>query len=236
LLIVTAVVLAGCSVIHSGEGAFAGWAAASASATASPTAVATEAATPDASSQDGDDEADASPGASFVETATGVPAPVSSAAPADRLPGEPDPILTPGALNPAVTQATIHSTVCVSGWTATIRPPVSFTNSLKAKQIGQYGYTDKKTASYEEDHLISLELGGAPADPRNLWPEPYKVSLADGRSSGAHIKDAFETKLKTQVCAGTISLAAAQLEIGDNWVHAYYGIAVMGALASAATP
>jgi hypothetical protein len=24
---------------------------------------------------------------------------------------------------------------------------------------------------YEEDHLISLELGGAPRDPKNLWPQ-----------------------------------------------------------------
>lgn len=85
---------------------------------------------------------------------------------ADRLPGEPDPLRTPGALNPAVNQANIHSTICVSGWTATIRPPVSFTNSLKAKQIGEYGYSDTKMASYEEDHLISLELGGAPAASR----------------------------------------------------------------------
>jgi hypothetical protein len=33
---------------------------------------------------------------------------------------EPDPTCTPGALNPAVTQATIGSTICKSGWTATI--------------------------------------------------------------------------------------------------------------------
>jgi hypothetical protein len=143
-----------------------------------------------------------------------------------RLPGEPDPALTPGALNPAVTQATIHSTICVSGWTATIRPSESFTDALKVKQIGQYGYTDTKTSDYEEDHLISLELGGAPADSRNLWPEPYTASLADGRPTGAHTKDSFETKLKDEVCAGTITLAQGQADIGDHWVHAYYGIAL----------
>jgi hypothetical protein len=125
-----------------------------------------------------------------------------------------------------VTQATIGSTICVSGWTATIRPSSSFTTALKIKQIVQYGYSDTKTSSDEEDHLISLELGGAPADARNLWPEPYTASLADGRSTGAHIKDGFETKLKNQVCAGTITLAAAQGEIGDHWVHAYFSIAL----------
>jgi hypothetical protein len=179
---------------------------------------------PVASSVDVGDASAASAGASFVPTATGVLPPSSGGSSADRLPGEPNPSLTPGALNPAVTQATIDSTICVSGWTATIRPSESFTDALKVKQIVQYGYSDTRTSSYEEDHLISLELGGAPADARNLWPEPYTDSLPDGRSTGAYTKDAFETKLKTEVCAGSITLAQAQGEIGDHWVHAYYGI------------
>ena len=177
-----------------------------------------------ASGADVDDQGSSSAGPSFVASATGVVAPAQTAG--QRLPGEPDPALTPGALNPAVTEATIHSTICVSGWTATIRPSESFTDALKVKQIGQYGYTDTKTADYEEDHLISLELGGAPADARNLWPEPYTASLADGRPTGAHTKDTFETKLKAEVCAGTITLAQGQADIGDHWVHAYYGIAL----------
>jgi hypothetical protein len=187
---------------------------------------------PSATPVDADDEAGASslPGASFSPGPTGVPlestAPGSTApgSAADRLPGEPDPVLTPGALNPAVTQATIGSTICVSGWTATIRPPSSYTGALKIEQIAQYGYTDTSTSDYEEDHLISLELGGAPTDPRNLWPEPYTASLSDGRPTGAHTKDGLETKLKNEVCSGAILLATAQAEIGDHWVHAYYGI------------
>ena len=143
---------------------------------------------------------------------------------AGRLPGEPDPALTPGALNPAVTQATIGTTICVSGWTATIRPPSSYTTALKIQQIGLYGYTDTSTAAYEEDHLISLELGGAPRDPQNLWPEPYAATLPDGRNVGARVKDALETSLKKKVCAGTVTLATAQADIGIHWVHVYYGI------------
>jgi hypothetical protein len=158
-------------------------------------------------------------------SATGVPVPTASvAAVALRLPGEPDPALTPGALNPDVTQLTINSTICVANWTATIRPPSSFTTSLKVVQIVQYGYSDTAPASYEEDHLISLQLGGAPADQLNLWPEPYTIGLTDGRSTGARIKDGFETKLKKQVCAGILSLAEAQAEIGPHWVHAFYEI------------
>lgn len=183
---------------------------------------------PTPSAADVDDESSSSAGASFVATATGVVPPTTGTGSADRLPGEPDPGLTPGALNPSVTQATIHSTICVSGWTATIRPPESFTNALKIEQIAQYGYADSSTSSYEEDHLISLELGGAPADPRNLWPEPYTASLSDGRPAGAHTKDGFETKLKSEICSGAITLAQGQSEIGDHWVHAYYGIALVG--------
>jgi hypothetical protein len=84
----------------------------------------------------------------------------------------PDPSCQPGATNPDVTQATIGSTICVSGRTSTVRPPTSYTNPLKVQQIAQYGYSDTSTADYEEDHLIPLELGGSPRSTLNLWPEP----------------------------------------------------------------
>ena len=75
------------------------------------------------------------------------------------------------------------------------------------------------------DDLISLQLGGAPTDQRNLWPEPYSISLQGGQPAGARIKDVFETALKKKVCAGSMTLVEAQREIGIHWVHAYYGIA-----------
>jgi hypothetical protein len=196
-------------------------------ATPTPTPTATLAETPIPSDAgDPEDEAGGSetPDPSFTPGPSGPPAPTPSIAVA-RLSGEPDPALTPGALNPAVTQANIASTICKSGWTATIRPPTSYTDKLKVQQIQLYKYTDTAVADYEEDHLISLELGGNPTDPKNLWPEPYTISLADGRSTGAHIKDAFETSLKKQVCDGKVTLARAQAEIGDQWVHFRYAIA-----------
>ena len=71
---------------------------------------------------------------------------------------------TPGATNPAVTQANIGQTICVSGYTATIRPDSSITTELKKEQLATgYAYKgDTATGDYEEDHLISLEIGGAP--------------------------------------------------------------------------
>jgi hypothetical protein len=77
----------------------------------------------------------------------------------------PDPTLTPGAINSGVTQANIKSTICVRGYTKTIRPPARYTTALKRQQIKQYGFSDKKLSDYEEDHLVSLELGGHPTDP-----------------------------------------------------------------------
>jgi hypothetical protein len=110
------------------------------------------------------------------------------------------PALTPGALNPDVTQATISNTICSRGWTRTVRPPSSFTSALKLVQISQYGFAGG-AADYQEDHFISLELGGAPNDPKNLWPER--------RPRADHV-DTIENQLNTQVCSGEISLAEGQ--------------------------
>jgi hypothetical protein len=111
-----------------------------------------------------------------------------------------DPVRTPGVLNPDVTQATIGSTICVRGWTRTVRPPVEYTNALKGRQMRAYGETGPSSA-YQEDHLISLELGGHPTDPRNLWPEPYPRASA---------VDRIENDLNAKVCDGSLSLSAAQ--------------------------
>lgn len=124
---------------------------------------------------------------------------------------------TPGATNPSVTQATIGQTICVSGWTATVRPSSSFTTGLKEEQLASgYAYRgDRSTSDYEEDHLISLELGGSPSSPANLWPEPYNST------EGARVKDVIENKLHTLVCNHTITLATAQRAIATNWWTAY---------------
>lgn len=161
-------------------------------------------------------EASPSPTVAIASPEAVSPQPVSG------LPGEPDPALTPGATNPDVTQATIGSTICVSGWTATVRPPSSYTTGLKQTQIGQYGYTDTNLADYEEDHLISLELGGAPRDPANLWPEPYTISLSDGRSVGARVKDQLENRLNDLVCSGEMPLAEAQADIATHWIATWF--------------
>jgi hypothetical protein len=129
----------------------------------------------------------------------------------------PNPHITPGAIDPSITQKNIHSTICLRGYTSTVRPPSSYTTSLKIRQL-QAGYAvngDYRTSDYEEDHLISLELGGSPSDPRNLWPEPYSDV------AGARVKDRIENKLHDLVCSGAIQLRTAQRLIASNWKGAY---------------
>lgn len=126
----------------------------------------------------------------------------------------PDPNCTPGSLNPNVTQANIASTICMKGYTTTIRPPVSYTNQLKVQSIANYGYSDTNTKDYEEDHFIPLELGGNPTDVKNLWAEFDGGSLPNK-------KDYVENYLHAQVCNGNITLQAAQHSISTNWYSIY---------------
>jgi hypothetical protein len=107
---------------------------------------------------------------------------------------------TPGVLNPEVRQETIGATICVSGWTRTIRPPTGYTSHLKVEQMKEYGLGGSP-ADYQEDYLISLELGGHPTDRRNLWPEPRPR---------AEEVDRIENQLNRQVCSGEITLAEGQ--------------------------
>jgi len=131
----------------------------------------------------------------------------------------PDPVRTPGATNPDITQENIHETICSPRWsTRSIRPEASYTTHLKGEQIQEYGYADVSKRDYEEDHFVPLELGGNPTDPRNLWPEPYATSIPDG---GAHAKDKVENYLHAEVCSGSLTLDQAQHEITEDWYRVY---------------
>lgn len=127
----------------------------------------------------------------------------------------PDPKLTPGAIDPSITQGNIRSTVCQKGYTKTVRPPTYFTNKLKKSQIREYGYADTNPRDYEEDHLIPLNIGGNPDDPRNLWPQPRNSQW------NAEKKDELEFKLYKLVCDGRVPLDEARKEITQDWIGAY---------------
>lgn len=117
-------------------------------------------------------------------------------------PTVPNPALTPGVVT-AMTQAEI----CSTKWGADRR---HVTPAMRRQVLANYGLlaADVKPAASsghanlccEIDHLIPRELGGAD-DVGNLWTEPW---------ADAHIKDIIENRLHKAVCAGTITLAAAQ--------------------------
>lgn len=130
----------------------------------------------------------------------------------------------PGATNPDITQDNISQNICNKNWsTKSIRPPSSYTSALKKQQLkaGMTFEGDLTPANYEEDHLISLELGGDPKSPKNLWPEPYNTTIDGQGTIGARQKDKVENYLHAQVCSGAMSLGEAQLEISSDWYAVY---------------
>ena len=80
---------------------------------------------------------------------------------------------TPGVLNPAVTQATIRSTICVRGLDAHRAAAGLVHEPPEGGAAACSTACTARSRRFQEDHLVSLELGGKPTDARNLWPEPY---------------------------------------------------------------
>jgi hypothetical protein len=117
----------------------------------------------------------------------------------------PDPRCTPGSFDPAMTKARL----CAPGYrTSTYRPPSSQTSWAKYHVVEPaYG---QHNVSGELDHLVPLELGGS-NDMTNFWVEAGKIP---------NPKDAVENRLHAMVCAGTISLHTAQLDIAHDWITA----------------
>jgi hypothetical protein len=122
--------------------------------------------------------------------------------------------LTPGAMDPRVTQSNIRNTICRPGYTATVRPSFEYTNAMKHRLMRLYGVSGS-IHDYELDHLIPLELGGCPKCEANLWPEPRSVF------PGASEKDEVESYLHEQVCSGAMRLAEAQQQIAADWYAVY---------------
>jgi hypothetical protein len=120
--------------------------------------------------------------------------------------GLPDSACTPGAV-----RTTTVDEICKGGSARPFRPPVSYTNALKRSGIVAYGYADTNMWDYEEDHLISLELGGSGDDPRDLWPEPHEGKY------NFYVKDRVENWLRRQVCSGAMTPEEAQKGIATDW-------------------
>ena len=139
------------------------------------------------------------------------------AAPPARAQVLPDPWQTPGAIDPRITEANIASTICVPGYTERVRPPEDVSYRLKHELMAAYGHRGERLRYYELDHLIPLELGGAPLARANLWVEPRRAR--DGWDAAR--KDELERALNKLVCTHRLDLATAQRDIATNWIAAY---------------
>ena len=114
-------------------------------------------------------------------------------------------------LNSDVTQATIGQTICVPGYTRTVRPSASYTNAIKRRMLLAQGIPVVNAQNYELDHIIPLTLGGHPKSLDN-----FMLQLWEG-PNGAKVKDKLEPRLNRLVCAGKLPLAEAQSCIYKNW-------------------
>src|SRR5205823_10277283 len=91
-----------------------------------------------------------------------------------------------------------------------LRPVPGRVPPVLARLIYQsYGIHHSQRARYRIDELIPQELGGRVLS-HNLWPEPV-----DGPPP-ATAKRALDGRLRALVCAGRLSLRAAQNRVADN--------------------
>ena len=141
---------------------------------------------------------------------------ISGTAIAASSPGILPPGSVPGATNPDVTQENIGTTICVKGWTKTVRPPASYTSPIKRRLMEAAGIPWSDHAQYELDHRVPLEVGGNPSDESNLWIEPYFGAW------NAHLKDDLELRINRLVCSGQMTLEEGQaVFLAPDWTAEY---------------
>lgn len=124
-------------------------------------------------------------------------------------------IRPPAEVPGAVSTLTAQQLCAKTFRTSKERPPADYTDKLKHQQLIAWHYASTNKKLYEEDHLISLEIGGDPKNPKNLWPEMWAGKC------GAHVKDRLEDRLHALVCHKKLALTDAQHAIATDWVAAY---------------
>jgi hypothetical protein len=107
-------------------------------------------------------------------------------------------VLTPGVARPLTT-----AEVCATRWGRDHRHVTPAMRRIVLHAYGRRPPRKGHKGCCELDHRIPRELGGADVV-ANLWAEPWP---------DAHRKDREENRLHAAVCAGTLTLAAAQAAI-----------------------
>lgn len=121
----------------------------------------------------------------------------------------PDPALTPGVINPAITKAL----ACSTKWGKDHR---AVTEAMKQQIAAAYGIPRARIVGRgkgpccEYDHKIPRENGGAD-DVKNIYPQLWAAAVK---------KDHLENVTHQLLCKGMITLAESQQAFQD-WEAAY---------------
>ncbi len=132
----------------------------------------------------------------------------------------PDSACTPGAVDTSAT----WERLCTRSTREVRRTKESIVRAVFAS----YGVSREDGVPRENDHVISLELGGAENDPANFFPQAYEdeakleAGLLSDDELGAHAKDKVENWLHARVCRRELVLADAQRMIATDWVAVYH--------------
>lgn len=110
--------------------------------------------------------------------------------------------LVPSMLNPAVTQATIRTTICVAGWSKSQR---RVTAATKRAVFVAAGIPRADRHLYVVDHIVALEVGGSNA----------RSNLAVQTITNSRTKDVVENYLHRAVCTGRTPLVDAQRRLAS---------------------
>ena len=117
-------------------------------------------------------------------------------------------IAAPLPINPDVTPDHIGSTICVSGYSHSIRPQSQVTNAIKKQLLDEAGIPRWEIHDYVLDHVIPISSGGSPDDPRNLRLEPREESF---------LKDRAENRSHDLICTHRLGLREAQQMMWTDW-------------------
>ena len=109
-------------------------------------------------------------------------------------------VASAATLNPDVTQDNIQDTICVSGYTKTVRPPTSKTNKIKQDMMRERNLDPSITPYIALDHIIPLALGGHPTDKENLQLISHQENAR---------KSIVDKKLQCLVCTRRVTLEEA---------------------------
>ena len=120
----------------------------------------------------------------------------------------------PGAIDPAITQANLDSTICDPAFLTRAALAPSWKAEMRRRMVDQT-YRGQDPALFELDQLVPIKLGGARMTAQNLWLQPWSGP------TGAWNKNRIEDELHRQVCARQIPLNTAQQLIARDWKQVF---------------